>query len=134
MRKTIFLATIFGMTLVQKSSAQQNLKLSDDSLMKMDMDDFCKTLEIKPGHKKILEAIILPLCDAGIYLFNAQNNEYCYGLDERKSIEGRPAICYCYMSTHIQNEILKRNILKNRKLIVNGVLSAKNALEWKIAK
>ena len=75
MRKIIFLTSIIMSTaLTQKSLAQNNLKFSDDSLMKMDMDDFCKTLGITPGHVNILEKIILPLCDAGIYLFNVRNN------------------------------------------------------------
>jgi len=109
-------------------------KLPDSVLVKMSIVKFCNELGIPSQYNKRYEAIILPLCDAGIHLFNAENNIYCKGVNEKNITNGRSEICYCYVGNSIQNEILKRNILANRQLIKNGFLSVQDAKKWKIVK
>ncbi len=133
MKKILFsFALLFSFVSVfAQNNTETGLIYSDAELMKMDISDFCKAVGISTDYNKRYEAIILPLCDAGKMLFF--DKESSLALDTMK-IEGRPRNCYVYSGTGLQNEILKRNILANRQLIVKGRLSLERARKWKVIK
>ncbi len=107
----------------------------DSILMKMNIIEFCQALKIPSEYNKRYESIILPLCEAGVYLFTAENNKYCRGIDKNTMMGEKHQICYCYVGNSIQNELLKRNILANRQLIgKTGILSTVHAKKWKVVK
>ena len=102
-----------------------------------DIKSVCKELGINPDYNKRYEDIILPLCDANKYLFDKTTNPYVSGENANDIIDtknGRKNICYWYIGTSQQNEILIRNLYKNRELIKKGKLTAANAKKWVVVK
>jgi hypothetical protein len=108
-------------------------EVSDDSLLKLNIYKFCDALGIPSSYNARYENIILTLCDAGVIIIKPETNPYVDGKPlGLKFDDGRTDMCYMYIGTGPQNEILKRNILKNRNLFVNGKLPAANAKKWQV--
>ena len=132
MKNLILLAALFiySHSFAQTSNASV---ISDDSLAKLDIFQVCKALGIPSEYNKRYEAIILPLCDVGVHLFDAKTNPNCEG-SESLDMYGRLGICYCYVGNSFQNKILIRNLIANRDLLTDGKLTIQNAKHWKVVK
>lgn len=119
-----------------KDSVQQKITvISDDSLMKLNIIKFCDALGIPSEYNVRYKNIILPLCDAGVIVIDPKTNPYTNGSTLNLDLgNGRTDLCYMYIGTAQQNEILKRNILANRNLLVKGKVTNQTAKRWKVVK
>ena len=110
--------------------------ITDADILKMNIFEACKTLGVNPEYNKRYENIVLPLCDAGIVLFDGSMNPYVDGSDEGHLKEGLGDRwnCYSYIGTGPQNQKLIRNLVANKHLIENGTIAEANAKKWKIVK
>ncbi len=97
---------------------------TDNELLTFDIIRFCNYFEIPSDFNSRYEAIVVPLCNAKIYLFDSTTNLNCAGESN----------CYCYVGSDKQNMIFKKNILANRNLLQNGHLAAEDAKRWKVIK
>jgi hypothetical protein len=133
--KKLFFLTLIILSIKTSFSQENTGVITDSTLMEMNIFDFCKALGIPSEYNKRYEAIILPLCDAGKFLFDKKSNPYVSKQESLPiDINGRSLDCYLYIGTGQQNETLKRNILANKHLIIKGEVSLQNAKKWKIVK
>lgn len=113
-----------------KKNAKTNI-VSNDSLKRMSLKQVCGSLGINYDYNSRYEKIILPLCKAGIILFDKDSNPYVKNESIGKDLK---ANWYFYVGTPSQNEKLKRNLIANRSLINNGTISIKDSKKWKVVK
>lgn len=123
---------------------------TDEEIRKMDIWQACKALGVSPDYNKRYEHIILPLCEAGVIMFDASSNRYADESDEKemgvldptsgryiaKDQSGKTIYldCYYYTGTGAQNATLIRNMVANKHLIKNGKLVPGAAAKWKVVK
>ncbi len=114
---------------------------TDDEIRKMNIFDACKALGVSPVYNERYDAIIMPLCAAGVIMFPASSNPYS---DPKSDGATRALIteyngpeyadCYWYVGTGAQNATLIRNMVANKHLIKNGKLVPGAAKKWKVVK
>jgi len=114
---------------------------TDDEIRAMNIFDACKALGVSPVYNERYDAIIMPLCAAGVIMFPASSNPYS---DPKSDGATRALIteyngpeyadCYWYVGTGPQNATLIRNMVANKHLIKNGKLVPGAAKKWKVVK
>ncbi len=103
-------------------------QISADSLEKMNIFQVCKAIGISGVYADRYYEVIVPLCEAGIMLFDAKSNQYADADEVKNNVHS----CYWYVGSGPQNEKLARNLLANRELFQNGKLIPGAAKKWKI--
>jgi hypothetical protein len=117
---------------VSKNDSLTENIVTNDSLQKMSLKQVCAVLGVNYDYNNRYERIILPLCKVGIVLFDKNSNPYTKDLPVAVGVEN--SNWYYYIGTSKQNESLKRNLIANRNLIINGTLSLSNARRWQVVK
>jgi hypothetical protein len=118
MRKLV-LAVLTSLCIIGTAPAQAKESAAKNS--KRSLERALQSVGSPSGYDARYEAVILPLCRAGINLFTECN----FSKDS-------PEYCYCYSGTEEQNHKLKRNIVKNRNLFVKGKIPEENLKKWVI--
>lgn len=120
---------VFSISIV---SAQEK-SYSDKELLQMTIFELCDALSIPKAYNDRYIAIIIPLCEEGILIFDGSLNPYVVNNERMlNSIEELDLTCYYYVGSTLQNAKLVRNIVKNRHLIKDGKLVENAAKKWVI--
>ncbi len=129
--KAIALISVFVFSLSTLSA--QNMSYSEEELLQMSIFELCEALEIPAEYNARYQAIILPLCEEKVILFDGSLNPYV--IDDAADldlIDKLELSCYFYIGTAEQNAKLVRNIVKNRHLFKDGKLTDTAAKKWVI--
>ena len=116
-------------------------EIEDGSLEKMSLKQVMEFIGIPSDYSSRYE-MILSLYDNGKKLFDESSNPYITDNEHKKDIlvedpdthKKRSEEAYIYIGNPEQNDILKRNIIKNRHLFIKGTLSFENIKEWVLVK
>jgi hypothetical protein len=104
--------------------------LTKEDLQKMSLLEVCSALDIPGAYGLRYKEIIFVLDRVGIYIFDPKTNPYWSSGSYTSSDLVKSELAFVYIGTTEQNEILKRNLIENKDLFVNGKL--KNPKKWKV--
>ena len=127
--KAIVLFCTFVISISLVSAQEQNY--SNKELLEMNIFELCEALGIPGKYNDRYDAVILPLCEEGVVLFDGSLNPYVTE-ENSKEIEELGLSCYKYVGSSKQNLKLIRNIVHNRHLFENGRLKPNAASQWQI--
>lgn len=127
--KAIVLFCTFAISISLVSAQEQNY--SNKELLEMNIFELCEALGIPEKYNDRYGAIILPLCEEGVILFDGTLNPYVTE-ENNEEIEELGLSCYKYVGSSKQNLKLIRNIVHNRHLFENGRLKPNAASQWQI--
>lgn len=127
--KAIVLFCTFVISISLVLAQEQNY--SNKELLEMNIFELCEALGIPGKYNDRYDAVILPLCEEGVVLFDGSLNPYITE-ENIEEIEELGLSCYKYVGSSKQNLKLVRNIVHNRHLFENGRLKLNAASQWQI--